>query len=231
VEKVENNKYQVYPIYNLISPHGLATHLLRRFVYLQSRLIGLSEFNHYLSDTTKLIFPNDYPSTESYRKYRESKTNSKLSKYCKYPASKRVNFQKIGNPYPFYAAWHRLEIESPESNKLKPVNHPPSYSSFLHPNVEIVQDLSNKTTIIKQFQIQNIGDPSIKNFLIPVLIEMTGKGTISYNSLICLPTIDDLSSYRDIITSGVNSSNFVPKILSACQQSEGLELVSVYRSS
>lgn len=195
------------PIFHLIFPEGFSVDLLRRFVYLQLRAIGLSEFNFYLTESKKLIFPNDYPSTLSYQKYIKEKCIRKIKKYCKYPASKRVNYQKIGNPFPFYSAWRKiLQNTSNNSDSKFEINN-------FNENIEIVCDLQDTTKIMNQFKIQKILNPSYKNFIIPILIFMTGKGIPRYNSLICMPTHDDMITYINRKKANINRENYLEKIM------------------
>jgi hypothetical protein len=202
---VNSADHQSQPIYNLIFPQGYSIDLLRRFVYLQCRAIGLSELNFYLTETKNLIFPNDYPSTLSYQNLIKEKALRKIEKYCKYPASKRVNYQKIGNPSPFYPAWAKLKSKLPEEKKLEFMN--------FNENLEIVNDLINKSKIMSQFKIQKISQPSLKNFIIPISINMTGKGIPRYNSLICMPTENDIINYIRKKEAKINSQNYLEKIM------------------
>jgi len=194
------------PIFNLIFPKGHALDLLRRFVYLETRPIGLKEYKYYLTNSDSFIFPDDYPSTLSYQSYIKEKTLRIIDKYCRFPSSKRVNFQKIGNPYPFYAAWHRLGNISCNNNSN------PLFYNF-NKNVEIVSDLANKEKLQRQFKLQNIIEPSSKIFLIPVLIEMTGKGIPDYNSLICIPNPDDISKYKLGLEARLKGKNNIKRML------------------
>lgn len=54
------------PAFLLIFPPSFSSDLFRRFVYLESKPIGLKEFKHYHLDKRNLFFPYDYPSTKSY---------------------------------------------------------------------------------------------------------------------------------------------------------------------
>jgi hypothetical protein len=195
------------PIFHLIFPQGFSVDLIRRFVYLQLRAIGLSEYNFFLTESKKLIFPNDYPSTLSYQKYIKEKCLRKIEKYCKYPASKRVNYQKIGNSSPFYSAWRKISNDQfyDTENKFE-INN-------FNENIEIVCDLLDKSKIMSQFRIQKILNPSIKNFIIPILIFMTGKGIPRYNSQICMPTQEDIITYINRKRANINSQNYLEKIM------------------
>ncbi len=64
------------PIFLLIFPPSYATDLFRRFVYLETKPVGLKEFKHYHLDKKNLFFPNDFPSTKSYLKLMKIKVKS-----------------------------------------------------------------------------------------------------------------------------------------------------------
>lgn len=69
----ENNFPHNIPMYTLVFPRGYSVDLLRRFVYLGTRPYGLKEFNYYLNRNDQLVFPEDYPSTNSYLKHMKLK--------------------------------------------------------------------------------------------------------------------------------------------------------------
>jgi hypothetical protein len=186
ITKVEKEKKIKFPVIDLIFPNGYSVDLLRRFIYLESRAIGLCELNYFLKINDVLIFPNDYPSTRSYLEYMREKTKNKIDKYCKRPASKRVNFQKIANPFPFYSAWHRLKSNT-QIFKFQDFNKA----------TEVIWNIKNKSLVHRQFEIQNIKNILNYTILLPISLQMLNDGVPRFNSHICLPSKEDLEFIRN----------------------------------
>jgi hypothetical protein len=91
------------------------------------------------------------------------------------PASKRVNYQKIGFPYPFCPSWIKL-FEKP-STKFSEINQ----------NTEILVNLTDNSITSRQ-----LSKTIQLHYLVPVLIEVEGPGVPSGRSFICIPLAEDL---------------------------------------
>jgi len=217
--KNSNNKeasiFQSIPEYNLIFPSGFSADLLRRFHYIETKVIGLKELNYLMTENNQKIFPDDYPNTKAYCDYFKSKALSKIEKYCLFPPSKRINYQKLNNPYPFYAAWDSLANSIQKNNenknfdfdfdtsksiieevKIKDRDYFEEFNFYsFNKNSVVIENIKNKNNIKNQMEIQFIKDPKQKNLWIPITFEMLGKGNPEYNTLICLP---DKRDYEDI---------------------------------
>ena len=234
---IQNNNEKIIsnlPIYDIIFPSGYSSDLLRRFHYIETKVIGLKELNYYLTENNQKIFPDDYPNTKSYKEYIKNKTFEKIKKYCLYPPSKRINYQKLLNPYPFYPAWDLLDkfnkdikksqenfeivknCEKIENEYFKNLN----FFNF-NEKTDVVENIKNKSSIKIQLNLQLILNPSQRNLLIPLTFEMIGKGKPCYNSLICLPDRSDYESIDKVLNTNKNnkkknldfSKNFILNIL------------------
>lgn len=195
----DNQIFKSTPVYELIFPSGYSSDLLRRFHYIETKVIGLKELNYFLTENNSQIFPDDYPNTTAYREYIIDKTIKKIEKYCSYPPSKRTNYQKFVNPFPFYAAWDSLK----EKKFNNYVNENDFYKGYnfnkFNNDVVIIDNIKNKFLIEQQLGMQLIKKPSDLNLLVPIKFEMIAKGKPVYNSLICLPKHSDIECLYDYL--------------------------------
>ena len=192
-----------HPAFLLIFPPSYSSDLFRRFVYLESKPIGLKEFKHYLMDKRNLHFPYDYPSTNSYLKCLKTKVflniikvEERLVKYMRLPPSKRVNYQKLGFPYPFCPSWKNIFNQN--TDKYDEINQ----------NCEILVNLNNNP--ITDFQLQL--SKSV-NYLVPIYIEGIGSGVPSGRTIVCFPLPKDV---ENLLKGLKNSDDFMFKMNLNC---------------
>jgi len=63
-------------------------------VYSGCKAIGLREYRSILLESARFAFPFDYPTDNA-------EALTKAIAYAKRPPNKRINYQRIGFPYPF----------------------------------------------------------------------------------------------------------------------------------
>ena len=68
-----NWKYHLY-IYYLIFPRGYSIDLMRRFIYINAKAIGLKNLEKFKTQYNQTNFPGDYPGSLAYQKYILEKT-------------------------------------------------------------------------------------------------------------------------------------------------------------
>ena len=182
--KVEDN-------YLLLFKRGFSNDLLRRYVYINTKAVGLKEYERYKSQFNKLNFPKDYPGTFAYKQYILTRAKSAISKYYKKPPSKRINYIRINNPSPFYPSWYYIKNTMPS----------PSINDSLN-KVSVVfsnKILASKEKITHFFNL--VGDKQEKDsiFLLGIKFHTVERGVPRYNDLICIPNEKDIQMYLDYI--------------------------------
>ncbi len=184
------------PFYDFIFPSGYASDILRRFSYFSTKIIGLKEMNYFFNENYGRIFPDDYPDTNAYRDYIKQKAIKKIEKYCLYPPSKRINYQKIKIAFPFYPNWDLLKDlkykykknNSSENNLNNDIdNDNKEYFNnfnfeYFNENTLVIKDIQNKQNLKNQLNIQIIKNPLQRNLLIPINFKLIGKGKPIYNA-------------------------------------------------
>ena len=178
-----SSKLKINEIYYLIFPRGYSIDLIRRFVYLNNKAIGLKDLERFRTQYNQINFPKDYPGTLSYQKYILDKTKRVLVKYYRKPPSKRVNYLKILNPSPFYPCWKLLWNNNNDNifDSVQKINIIPSIK-FLS-NKNYINDLINLT--------KNNGN----YFLLNIEIISVEGGVPKYNDLLYLPNEQDIKNY------------------------------------
>ena len=185
-----NNKLKYKDIYYILFPKGYSNSLFRRFIYLNTKAIGLKDYYNFLIKYQQIIFPIDYIGTESYNLFIKEKLKKHLIKYYKRPPSKRTNFQKNLNFSPFYPAWNRIfNINKTYFNYENNLEN-----LILIPNIKI---LNNKEKILKLFDLYGINQQNKNNynFLLKINFQSIEKITPKFNDLICLPDEEDIKNY------------------------------------
>lgn len=79
--------------------------LWRSLVYAGAKAVGLKEYSSIFFEQGKRFFPNDYPTTEAYIERALALAEEKLTYYFKRPSSKRMNYERIASPFPFFSNW------------------------------------------------------------------------------------------------------------------------------
>jgi len=146
----------------------------------------MKEYKFYFSDSETMVFPDDYPTTKSYEKYIKRRTSENLEKYYLLPPSKRVNYQRIGNPFPFCPNWnfHFSDVQSSSQNMTILINT--NNKIVIKQQIELVKE---KNLCEYSFDLCNL-------FLVPIQVEaIKGGGIPEFNSLLCMPTEEDIRIY------------------------------------
>ncbi len=148
-----------------------------------------------------------------------------LTKYYLYPPSKRVNYQRIGNPFIFCPNWENCVFNNENSlvsdeetemrilinSDYKPevMQQVKQYEKFKQLQMEKQKENTiTKDTMdldiypeIKENQLKlkihkNRTLDNSNTFLVPIQIEaLLGGGIPEFNSLLCLPLEEDIKKY------------------------------------
>ena len=179
-------------VYYLLFTRGFSSDLFRRFVYINTKPLGLIELHRFYSQHNHPIFPNDYPSTNAYNKLILEQAKQNISSYLKTPQSHRVNYLSIKNPSPFYPSW----------NSLTNTNVPSIHISLS--NVSLIpssQALSNSSYMNKLFTL--IPNPKLNQnqttYIIRIHFHTLNKSVPDINDMIYLPTDNDIQEYLTYI--------------------------------
>ena len=197
-----NSELKINPIYYIIFPRGYSIDLIRRFNYINTKAIGLKDFERFRTQYNQLNFPKDYPGSLAYQNYMLDKTKRVLIKYYKKPPSKRVNYLKILNPSPFYPCWNILfnnnNLDYSNSNIFSSLNNINIITSIRH--------LSNNEYLSKLINITKING---NKFLLNIEITTKCGGFPKYNDLLYLPNEEDIQKYLFHIKSKNDITNIL----------------------
>jgi ribonuclease P/MRP protein subunit POP1 len=91
--------------WDVILKTGNNNWLWRNLVYAGAKALGLSEYSSIFFEQGKLFYPDDYPTTKAYNQMALDRAKEKITEYFKKPSSKRMNYEKIGSPFPFFSDW------------------------------------------------------------------------------------------------------------------------------
>lgn len=93
----------------------------RSLVYSGCKAVGLQEFKSISYEKSELFFPDDYPSCLAYENHSNDIAKGKILEYFKRPSSKRMNFERILSPFPFFSDWKLGQEEKRRYEQLVPV--------------------------------------------------------------------------------------------------------------
>ncbi len=102
----------------LIFPAGVALQFMRRLTYAGARPIGLMEHNSIMHERGLFVFPDDFPLTRPYDEAKRLQGIQKAVEYYRRPPARRLNYQKVGFPYPFVSLWSDLVPQGMDVSKL-----------------------------------------------------------------------------------------------------------------
>ena len=181
----EGNDIKYKELYIILFERGFCSDLFRRFVYLNTKAIGMKDLERYMTQYNQLNFPKDFPGTLTYKKYILDKAKRTISKYFKKPPSKRVNYQSILNPSPFYPSWNYINNQ----NIVKSLDY--NFNNII--SIPSINCLSNIEKLKKIIKITNKNDNNI--ILLCINFSVVERGVPKFNDLLCLPNEDDIDLY------------------------------------
>jgi ribonuclease P/MRP protein subunit POP1 len=121
------------------------------------------------------------PDTIYARKEAERKFAEKREKYFRMPSNKRENYAKLGIATPFRCDWQQLTTDWGGGDS-------PFFVVRDKEKLAIVKEAPQRKFNIRMAQLAG-------NSLVPVSLNFIARGTVSANSIICLPTKDDLRGF------------------------------------
>lgn len=103
--KLENGYGQGW---DLIFPAHNHPVVWRKLIFANAKAMGLREYQSMIWEQGKLIYPNDYPTTEAYKSTMQTYAEKKIEQYFRRPPNKRLGFERIGMPFPYQSDWECL---------------------------------------------------------------------------------------------------------------------------
>ena len=107
--------------WDIILKSGENNWLWRSLVYGGAKAIGLKEYSSIHFEQGRQFYPNDYPTTEAYKAMSLIEAQERLNVYFRRPSSKRMNFERIGSPYPFFSNWSNDGLNLANYGELIPI--------------------------------------------------------------------------------------------------------------
>ena len=89
------------PSIKIISPSGYGKKLWRYLNYCGGKVIGLREYHHILNEHNVMGYPHDIPYSIAHGDHMQKISNDCIEKYFRKPPAKRVNLERIGQPFAF----------------------------------------------------------------------------------------------------------------------------------
>jgi hypothetical protein len=113
-------------------PEGYGLGIWRRMVYSGCKAIGEREYLKLSMECGRRVFPHDFPNTEAGQKQLLEQAVSFLENdYCLKPASKRVNYQAIRQPCPFFPI-SSFEFKAPVFVEILAMRRVPRQNALLY---------------------------------------------------------------------------------------------------
>ncbi|XP_050351530.1 ribonucleases P/MRP protein subunit POP1 [Nymphalis io] len=169
--------------WDIIIPPGYGLPFWLTFIMFGARSGGLRETENLAFEMGQCYLP---PDSEAGR-LEEIRIESDLrEKYFKRPPSKRVNFVKLAVPCPFLCPWKIL---------LK------DWGNNVEDKMFVLRDKKMLNTLQDCIN-KKMKPPKIENSdacLVPVYIQMLGRGNLTKYATICLPLIKDITANQELM--------------------------------
>ncbi|XP_043473836.1 ribonucleases P/MRP protein subunit POP1 [Leptopilina heterotoma] len=181
--------------FDVIIPQNWALSFWLSFIFRCVRPGGLRESRSLIFETLNMSAPDIFhPGTPAYE--REAIHQQQLLKdnYFKNPPNRRVNFTKFAITTPFLCEWGILAKEWGAQGEFSTLR-----------DKDLLQNLNDnlmprkRKSFLKMKTCSNIEPLSFKvhnNYLVPVKVTIERKGVPDDFSIICLPTEDDLKTFK-----------------------------------
>lgn len=119
----------------------------RRLVYSGCKAIGEREYCKLMMECGRRVFPWDYPETKAGQEaLMQVAVNDIENEYCLKPASKRVNYQALRQPCPFFPL-AIFNLSAPIFVEIQAITRVPQNNALLYlPNAEDVKQITKDST-------------------------------------------------------------------------------------
>ena len=179
--------------WDLIVPAGWGTSFWVNLVYNGARVGGAREASHLQLESGRLQGISQSPDSQAGARATSESSELMRRLHFSHPPDKRPNFVKLGSPCPFSTPWSTL-IEECLREDLGFVNLVGKTAVS-----EIAQSfyvLRDRNSLVKWHQALKGGsgfkiDKEERAALVPVKLEMVGKGNMKPYTMICIPRNED----------------------------------------
>ncbi|XP_045766894.1 ribonucleases P/MRP protein subunit POP1 [Maniola jurtina] len=169
--------------WDIIIPAGYGLPFWLTFIMFGARAGGLRETESIAFETGDCYMPPDSDAGQMEEKRIELELKEK---YFGRPPSKRVNFIKLAVPSPFICPWNVL---------LKEWGNEKDEQLFVLRDRDMLDKLQNCIELKKN--VPKLGH--CNHCLVPVYIQIIGKGNLKKHAMICIPNKSDISSKEKIM--------------------------------
>jgi hypothetical protein len=94
--------------WDVIVPHSWGKQFWQSLVHAGARVIGLREQHLIARESARPFFPTDFPDCHAYRLEAVRQAHQAVQTFYAKPPSKRINYDKLNIPSPFYEQWERI---------------------------------------------------------------------------------------------------------------------------
>ncbi|XP_014210290.1 ribonucleases P/MRP protein subunit POP1 [Copidosoma floridanum] len=162
---------------------------------------GLRESKAIAYENSNLNVPAiNHPDTDAYQMEAKLEKMKLIEKYFRLPPNKRVNFIKFGITSPYFCEWKLLMKEWNDSPDFYILRNQQVLSLL---NAKMSSDLERKRKIAKREVDESKLLTDVDHFLgnkncfVPVKVSVERKGTPKNFSIICIPTQEDLTKFKE----------------------------------
>jgi hypothetical protein len=85
----------------LLVPSGFGKKIWRQLFIKGTKAAGRLEYEHAFHQLDKRVFPQDFPHSRFFAEYEQEQHTQAFDAFLRRPPAKRVNYVKIGSPFPF----------------------------------------------------------------------------------------------------------------------------------
>ncbi|XP_065648653.1 ribonucleases P/MRP protein subunit POP1 isoform X2 [Hydra vulgaris] len=185
--------------YYLILPGGWAMPFWIALVYQGARVGALNEDQKLSYEALVPYFPNNFPDTNAGKKDAERRKKENEDLYKRFPPQVKQNYDLNGVANPFGLPWN--EITSQWRFNI-PSLLPDLFQNFIIPKSEFY--VLRDQLLLNQIKLGKLSEKSLidkllyhANSLVYIRVYSCHNGCPEDNSMLCIPTGDDLTKFRD----------------------------------
>ncbi|XP_051168586.1 ribonucleases P/MRP protein subunit POP1 [Leptopilina boulardi] len=181
--------------FDVIIPENWALSFWLSFIFRCVRPGGLRESRSMIFETLNMSSPDIFhPGSPAYEREAIHQRQILKEDYFKHPPNRRVNFTKFAITTPFFCEWGILTKEWGAQGEF-----------FTLRNKALLENLDENLTRRKSksflktdtsLNVEPFSSELDKNYLVPIKVTIERKGVPENFSIICLPTEDDLKTFK-----------------------------------
>jgi len=176
--------------WDVVLPAGWGMPFWMNFVMRGARVGGQQELRQLSLEGQQFDALLDAaPDSNAGAKEQEREESELKQLHLRMPPNKRPNFAKLGTAAPFQCPWQTLVIDWSDSQHPMPS----SVTGSKYPLVKVLRQTRHPTAPFHTGSNCQGTDSKESDCLLPIKVQVLGKGTFAANSMVCWPSDSDLN--------------------------------------